>query len=90
MWGAEQGKKSETTYQSKQSKPQVDDLLNYSGSVFNIYKHVPISSKISNAQVVIIRQNGGAFSSYRQRFKLLNRGDLWEIGNDHITGWSRK
>jgi surface antigen len=45
------------------SKPQVGDLVIFSGSVLNRFGHVAIISKVSEDAVEIIQQNPGPFSS---------------------------
>jgi surface antigen len=61
-------------------KPKVDDLLIFSGSIFNKYGHVAIISNVADTEVEIIQQNPGPFGS----------NGKWEIKNDRILGWLRK
>jgi surface antigen len=72
------------------SKPKVDDLLIYSGTIFNQFGHVAIISQIKNDEIEIIQQNPGPFSNSRERFALVEKDGKWTIENDRILGWLRK
>ena len=71
-------------------KPEPDDLLIFSGSLFNRYGHVAIISLVSNTAVEIIQQNPGPFGKSREVFPLQNKGNKWYIDNDKVLGWLRK
>ncbi|MCC9073043.1 CHAP domain-containing protein [Flavobacterium sp. F-65] len=72
------------------SKPKVDDLLIYSGTIFNRFGHVAIVSNVTDNEIEIIQQNPGPFSKSREVFPLLKKEGKWTIDNDRILGWLRK
>jgi surface antigen len=72
------------------SKPKVDDLLIYDGTVTNSYGHVAIVSYVDEREIEIIQQNPGPFGKPRERFALNFLNGKWMIGNDRILGWLRK
>jgi len=72
------------------SKPKVNDLVVYSGTLLNRYGHVSIVSKVTENQIEIIQQNSGPFGESREKFDLLNENEKWIIQNDRILGWLRK
>jgi hypothetical protein len=72
------------------SKPQVGDLVIFSGSVLNRFGHVAIMSKVSEDEVEIIQQNPGPFSSSREVFALKNQDSKFKIENSRLLGWLRK
>ncbi|MFC4634398.1 CHAP domain-containing protein [Dokdonia ponticola] len=72
------------------SKPEVDDLVVYSGTLFNKYGHVSIISKVTEKEVEIIQQNPGPFGSSRETYTLKNTDGKWHIDNPQILGWLRK
>ena len=72
------------------SKPQVGDLIIFSGSVLNRFGHVSIISKVSEDEVEIIQQNPGPFSSSRENFTLETQKGNYKIDNDRLLGWLRK
>jgi len=72
------------------SKPQVGDLIIFSGSVLNRFGHVAIISKVSEDEVEIIQQNPGPFSSSRENFTLETQKGNYKIDNDRLLGWLRK
>lgn len=72
------------------AKPKVDDLLVFSGTLFNKYGHVAIISKVSDTEIEIIQQNPGPYGPSRESFELVNEQGKWEIKNDHVLGWLRK
>lgn len=45
-----------------QTKPKVDDLLIFGGSIFNKYGHVAIVSNVTDSDIEIVQQNPGSFS----------------------------
>jgi len=73
-----------------QTKPKVDDLLIFDGTLFNKYGHVAIISNVLENEVEIIQQNPGPFSKSRETFSLHNKDGKWEIKNNRILGWLRK
>ena len=72
------------------SKPQMNDLVIFSGTVYNKFGHVAIISKVSKDKIEIIQQNPGPFSNSRRIYKLNREGEKWKINNDEILGWLRK
>ena len=75
---------------NSRTKPKVDDLLVFEGTVFNKYGHVAIISKVTDKKVEIIQQNPGFFGQSRETFDLVLENDKWKIENDRILGWLRK
>lgn len=73
-----------------QTKPKVEDLLIFDGTVVNKYGHVAIISEVTNNKIEIIQQNPGKYRRSRKTFKLENKNDKWEIKNKRILGWLRK
>lgn len=73
-----------------ESKPKVNDLLVYSGSLLNRFGHVAIVSEVHDNEIEIIQQNPGPFAASRARFSLQLRNDMWVIDNKRIIGWLRK
>lgn len=72
------------------SKPEVEDLIIFSGNIFNKYGHVAIVSKVTGKEIEIIQQNPGPFGKSRESFKLEFANNQWQIKNDRILGWLRK
>ena len=72
------------------SKPKVDDLLIFKGTVFNKYGHVAIISKVTDNEIQIIQQNSGAYGKSRETYKLKHENDKWKIDSDRAIGWLRK
>ncbi|TDE05829.1 CHAP domain-containing protein [Flavobacterium sandaracinum] len=70
--------------------PRINDLVIFSGTVFNKYGHVAIISNVTNHEIEIIQQNPGPFSGSREKFKLLKKNNKWKIDSDRIMGWLRK
>jgi surface antigen len=70
--------------------PRKNDLLIYSGTVFNKYGHVAIISNATENEIEIIQQNPGPFSGSRETYKLEKKNNKWEIDNGRIMGWLRK
>ena len=75
---------------SSKSKPEINDLVVYSGTVLNKYGHVSVISKATDTEIEIIQQNSGPFANSRETYELLNENEKWRIGNDRILGWLRK
>lgn len=72
------------------TKPKVNDLLIFSGTIFNKYGHVAIISKVTETEIEIIQQNPGPFGNSREKYELTNESGIWRIKNDRILGWLRK
>ncbi|GGE95827.1 CHAP domain-containing protein [Flavobacterium limi] len=72
------------------AKPEIGDLVIFSGSVLNRFGHVAIISKISETEVEIIQQNPGPFSSSREVFVLKKQEGKYKIENSRLLGWLRK
>jgi surface antigen len=72
------------------SKPNVEDLLIYDGTLTNSYGHVSIVSYVSEREIEIIQQNPGPYGKPRERFPLTFSNGKWAIGNDRILGFLRK
>ncbi|MDR7209490.1 CHAP domain-containing protein [Flavobacterium piscis] len=72
------------------TKPEVGDLVIFSGSVLNRFGHVAIISKVSQNQIEIIQQNPGPFSSSRENFTLETQKGNYKIDNNRLLGWLRK
>ena len=72
------------------SKPKVEDLLIYDGTLTNSYGHVSIVSYIGEREIEIIQQNPGPFGEPREKFAFTFLNGKWVIGNDRILGWLRK
>jgi surface antigen len=73
-----------------QTKPQVGDLLVYSGHSGNRFGHVSIVSSVSDNSIEIIQQNSGVFGQTRTEYKTLNNNGLCQIDNPRILGFLRK
>ena len=72
------------------SKPQINDLVVYSGTTMNKYGHVSIISNVTENEIEIIQQNPGPFGKSREKFDLTMENGKWKIKNDRILGWLRK
>ncbi|UQD57233.1 CHAP domain-containing protein [Flavobacterium sp. K5-23] len=75
---------------SSKSKPKVNDLLIFSGTVFNKYGHVAIISKVKEDEIEIIQQNAGLSSNSRLTYSLIRKTSKWSIDNHRVLGWLRK
>lgn len=73
-----------------QTKPQVDDLLIFDGTIYNTYGHVAIISKVSDNEIEIIQQNPGPYRQSRETYGLKYENDKWKIKNGRVLGWLRK
>ena len=69
------------------TKPQISDLVIFSGSIFNEYGHVAIISKVTENEIEIIQQNVGTQSRDTFSLKLINR--QYKINHSKIIGWLR-
>lgn len=72
------------------TKPIVNDLVIYSGTILNKYGHVSIISAVSENEIEIIQQNSGAFGKTREKYDLIMKDGKWLIKHDRILGWLRK
>jgi surface antigen len=72
------------------SKPKVEDLLIYDGSLMNSYGHVSIVSSVGEGEIEIIQQNPGPFGKPREKFAITFLNGKWTVSNDRILGWLRK
>lgn len=72
------------------TKPKVDDLLIFQGTIINKYGHVAIISNVSKDKIEIIQQNPGPFGHAREMFPFINSDGKWKIKNERILGWLRK
>ena len=75
---------------SSKAKPKVNDLLIFSGNVFNKFGHVAIISKVTKDEIEIIQQNAGSATNSRETFPLIRKAEKWSIDNYRILGWLRK
>lgn len=73
-----------------QTKPKVDDLLIFDGTMLNKYGHVAIISNITKQGIEIIQQNPGAFGKSRETLSMKNENGQWTINNERVLGWLRK
>ena len=73
-----------------QTKPQIDDLLIFDGTVYNKYGHVAIVSNVTEGKIEIIQQNPGPFAKARETILLDKVNGKWKINNKRILGWLRK
>jgi surface antigen len=70
-----------------QTKPQIDDIIVFSGTSHNKYGHVAILSKVNQYSIEVIQQNKG---KSRQNYLLVKRKGKWLIVNKRIKCWLRK
>lgn len=75
---------------SSRTKPKINDLVVFGGTVSNKYGHVAIISKVTNHKVEIIQQNPGPRGPSRVTYKLKFKDKTWTIENDLVLGWLRK
>lgn len=72
------------------SKPAVNDLLIFNGTLLNRFGHVAIVCNVSEDEIEIIQQNPGPFAKSRETFSIKNLDGKWKIEDDKILGWLRK
>jgi len=72
------------------SKPKVGDLIVMDATRSNQFGHVAIVSEVSESEIELIQQNGGAFASTRIRIGLRKKNNKWEVKNSRVLGWLRK
>jgi hypothetical protein len=75
-------------HNSSSSKPKVNDLLVFNGSLLNKFGHVAIISKVLDNKIEIVQQN--VFLTTREEFDLGYQNQKWKIDNNRILGWLRK
>jgi len=75
---------------SSKSKPKVNDLVIFSGTIFNKFGHVAIISKVNEDEIEIVQQNAGSPTNSRETYPLLRKTAKWSIDNYRILGWLRK
>jgi len=75
---------------SSSSKPKVNDLLIFDGTVYNKFGHVAIISKVSDTEIEIVQQNPGPLSSSRAKYDLDIVSGKYKIDGNNILGWLRK
>ena len=73
-----------------EAKPEVSDLLIFSGSSFNKYGHVAIICKVTGNEIQVIQQNPGPFGQSRERFALFRQNNKWIIDHNRVLGRLRK
>ena len=89
--GQKNEKRNLTQYtNSSKTKPQISDLIIFSGTFFNRFGHVAIISNVSDSEVEIIQQNSGPFGKTREKFSVKSINGKWEINNKRVLGWLRK
>ncbi|MEZ4804163.1 MAG: CHAP domain-containing protein [Bacteroidia bacterium] len=71
-------------------KPQVGDLVVYSGHSGKCFGHVSIVAMVEDNSIEIIQQNTGVFGRTRAEYKILNNNGLYYIDNPRILGFLRK
>ena len=71
-------------------KPEPNDLIVFSGSVFNKYGHVAIISEVNGNEIEIVQQNPGPYGKSRETIKLNKDNNKWTVENDKTLGWLRK
>lgn len=72
------------------SKPEVGDIVVFSGTPMNPYGHVAIVADVTGAAVEIIQQNPGPNAPSRVALPLTGHDGRWKIASDRILGWLRK
>ena len=89
--GQKNEKRNLTQYTNlSKTKPQISDLIIFSGTFFNRFGHVAIISNVSDSEVEIIQQNSGPFGKTREKFSVKNINGKWAINNKRVLGWLRK
>ncbi|MBC9795065.1 CHAP domain-containing protein [Sinomicrobium weinanense] len=89
--GQKNQKRNLTQYTNpSKTRPRVDDLLVFSGTLFNRYGHVAIVAAVTDNEVEIIQQNPGPSGTSRASFRLDRKEGKWKIENTRILGWLRK
>ncbi|NOS93771.1 MAG: CHAP domain-containing protein [Cyclobacteriaceae bacterium] len=72
------------------TKPKVNDLLIFDGTIYNQYGHVAIISGVTENEIEIIQQNPGPSGSSRANFAIEKKDDKWVVINSSVLGWLRK
>ncbi len=71
------------------SKPQSNDIIVFDKTLFNPYGHVAIISKVKDKSIEVIQQNPGPFSSSREVFAMIRKGNKWKVEGNRVLGWLR-
>lgn len=71
------------------AKPEVNDILVFDRSLFNLYGHVAIVSNVYDNSFEIIQQNPGPFGSSREIIDLKNIEGTWFINKPNVLGLLR-
>ncbi len=72
------------------TKPKINDILIFDGTIYNKFGHIAIISAVTESQIEIIQQNPGPFSSSRATYPLEYANQKWEIKGNHLLGRLRK
>jgi surface antigen len=71
------------------SAPRAGDILVFNRWILNPYGHVAIVVRVDDKEIEIIQQNGGPFSSPREKLGLRFEGGYWSIASARVLGWLR-
>jgi hypothetical protein len=69
--------------------PQAGDILVFNRWILNPYGHVAIVVRVDDKEMEIIQQNGGPFSSPREKLGLRFEGGYWSLASGRVLGWLR-
>lgn len=72
------------------SKPQINDLIIFKGSILNPYGHVAIISNVRDREIEIIQQNPGSYGKPRITFNLKQLNNKWIVDDYKTLGWLHK
>lgn len=75
---------------SSSSKPKINDIIIFDGTVFNQYGHIAIISNVTHDEIEIIQQNPGPSGSSRAKYDLDYHQGKWIIKNNTVLGRLRK
>jgi hypothetical protein len=70
--------------------PQPEDILVFSGWLFNPYGHVAIITTVDATSLEIIQQNPGPFGASRIKYVVEQRQNKWYVNHKRVLGWLRK
>lgn len=70
--------------------PKIEDLIIFSGNIFNSYGHVAIISKVTENEIEIIQQNPGPFGKSRIKIDFKKINGKYKVQNERVLGWLRK
>lgn len=71
-------------------KPNVGNIVVFSGTAGNPYGHVAIVSKVSENEIEIVQQNTGPTAASRVRITLKRQNGKWQLSNKRVLGWLGK